>query len=79
GVGIGYQRARIKRGEIKLGVAYEGRKAYNRNRQELASRRVFGADVEGREFWEQASAQWSRSFALEQAGQVLLGGDGASR
>lgn len=77
GIGIAYQRASSKRGEIKLGVAYEGREQEGVGRRRLIHRRVFSANIGAKDFWEQASAEWARTWALEQTERFLLGGDGA--
>ena len=76
GVLVGAQKCGKKREEIKLGVAYEGKKAKG-SRVGLVERRVVAGVTKDKEFWEETSAALGEHWDLSSVKGVLIGTDGA--
>lgn len=79
GVWVSLQREKAKRHEVKCAIAYTGWNELSEGRYELVDKRVYahGAppDVS---FWEGASLEWGRRFALGEVEWFVVGGDGAN-
>ena len=78
GVWIHLQREARKRYEIKSGIAYRGWRRIAEDRYELVDKRVYCHASEKMRFWEGASVEWAKQYALDGVKQFVVGGDGAN-
>ncbi len=81
GVMVNLQRGPTRRGEIKLVVGYEDKdevRGGQNKRLALRNRQVVAGLVGEEQIWDEAGAKFAQKWALEQAQQVWIGGDGAS-
>ena len=79
GVWVSLQREKAKRHEVKCAIAYTGWNELSEGRYELVDKRVYAhgapSDVS---FWEGASLEWGKRFALGEVKLFVVGGDGAN-
>ncbi|MCL6444508.1 MAG: ISLre2 family transposase [Alicyclobacillus sp.] len=78
-----FVRARDRQGqrrhiEVKLAVAYEGKREMGPGRRELLERRIVAGVAEGPVFWEEAVAQFGRTWDWGSVSECWLGTDGAA-
>ena len=78
GVWVHLQREERTHYEVKSGIAYRGWRCVGDNRYELVGKRVYGHASESIPFWEGASLEWGKQYALEWLKLVVVGGDGAN-
>ena len=72
------QRETRKHYEVKSGIAYRGWRSVGDDRYELVGKRVYGHASEQMPFWEGASLEWGKQYALERVKQFVVGVDGAN-
>ena len=72
------QRETRKHYEVKSGIAYRGWRNVGDDRYELVGKRVYGHASEQMPFWEGASLEWGKQYALERVKQFVVGVDGAN-
>jgi hypothetical protein len=78
GVMLSLQRAKEKKAEVKLGIAYEGWDKVGNDRYRTTNK-TFYADIASSErFWAGFSLKLQSKYDLAGINQVVLGGDGAS-
>ena len=79
GVWVPVQREKAKHYEVKCAIAYTGWNELSEGRYELVDKRVYAhgapSDVS---FWEGASLEWGKRFALGEVKRFVVGGDGAN-
>ena len=75
GVWVHLQREERSHYEVKSGIAYRGWRRVGDNRYELVGKRVYGHASESIPFWEGASLEWGKQYALEWLKLVVVGGD----
>jgi hypothetical protein len=63
--------------EVKLAVAYEGKREVAKGRRELMGRRIAAGVSEGQEFWEQTVVQFGHIWDWSGVNGCWLGTDGA--
>ena len=78
GVWIHLQREKRSSYEVKSGVAYRGWRRVGQERYELVDKRVYCHASEDMPFWEGASLEWAKQYALDGVRWFVVGGDGAS-
>ena len=78
GVWIHLQREARKHYEVKSGIAYSGWRRVAQERYELVGKRVYVHGDDTIPFWEGASLEWSKQYALDKVKQFVVGGDGAA-
>ena len=78
GVWVSLQREDKKRHEVKSGIAYSGRRKVGVNRCELTGKRVYCHASDDVSFWEGASLEWGKQYALDAVKLFVVGGDGAN-
>ena len=78
GVWVHLQREDRKHYEVKSGIAYRGWRSVGDDRYELVDKRVYAHASEKIPFWEGASLEWGKQYALEGVKQFVVGGDGAN-
>ena len=78
GVWIHLQRERRSHLEIRSAIAYLGWRSVGKERYELADKRVYTHSSERIPFWEGASLEWGKQYALEGVSLFVVGGDGAN-
>ena len=78
GVWVHLQREDRKHYEVKSGIAYRGWRCVGDNRYELVGKRVYGHASESIPFWEGASLEWAKQYALDRVKLFVVGGDGAN-
>ena len=78
GVWIHLQREARKHYEVKSGIAYRGWRRVAEERYELVGKRVYVHGDDTIPFWEGASLEWSKQYALDKVKQFVVGGDGAA-
>ena len=78
GVWIHLQREARKHYEVKSGIAYRGWRRVAGERYELVGKRVYVHGDDTIPFWEGASLEWSKQYALDKVKQFVVGGDGAA-
>ncbi|PDO09141.1 MAG: hypothetical protein BLM47_14290 [Candidatus Reconcilbacillus cellulovorans] len=61
--------------EVKLAVAYEGKRPTAQGRQALVERRLVGGVIEGPAFWEEAVVEWGRTWDWRSVERCWLGTD----
>jgi hypothetical protein len=77
GTNIALQREEERRGEVKVGIAYEGWELVGKDRYGLREKTTYAGIMNGREFWERFSIVLAKRYDLGKVGQVIVGGDGA--
>ena len=78
GVWIHLQREDRKHYELKCGIAYRGWREVAGGRYELVGKRVYAHAQESIPFWEGASLEWGKQYALDAVKRFVVGGDGAN-
>ena len=78
GVWIHLQREDRTHYEVKSGIAYRGWRCVGDNRCELVGKRVYGRASESIPFWEGASLEWPKQYALDRVKLLVVAGDGAN-
>ena len=78
GVWVHLQREDPKRYEVKSGIAYRGWRSVGGGRYELADKRVYVHAQAAIPFWEGASLEWGKQYALGAVRRFVVGGDGAN-
>ncbi len=78
GVSIALQRESEGRGEIKVGIAYEGWQGVGgEGRHRLKEKTSYLGMMDGDRFWEGFSLSLAKKYDLANVGQIVVGGDGA--
>ena len=78
GVWVHLQREERSHHEVKSGIAYRGWRCVGDDRYELVDKRVYGHASEQMPFWEGASLEWAKQYALDRVKLFVVGGDGAN-
>ena len=78
GVWIHLQREDRKHHEVKCGIANSGWRQLSKGRYELVGKRVYAHGQESIPFWEGASLEWGKQYALDAVKRFVVGGDGAN-
>ena len=78
GVWIHLQREEQKHYEVKCGIAYRGWRRIAEDRYELVGKRVYAHGDDAIPFWEGASLEWAKQYALDRVKLFVVGGDGAN-
>ena len=78
GVWIHLQREARKHYEVKSGIVYSGWRRVAEDRYELVGKRVYVHGDDAIAFWEGASLEWARQYALDGVNLFVVGGDGAN-
>ena len=78
GVWVHLQREKRTHYEIKSGVAYRGWQSVGDDRYALVDKRVYCHASEDMPFWEGASLEWGKQYALDRVKLFVVGGDGAN-
>ena len=78
GVRVHQQREDRKHYEVKSALAYRGWRSVGENRYGLVRKRVYCHASDTIPFWEGASLEWGKQYALEHVKQFVVGGDGAN-
>ncbi len=78
GVSIALQRERTRRGEIKVGIAYEGWEAApGRDRYRLKEKTVYMRLTDDERFWQGFSLKLGERYDLSRVAHTVVNGDGA--
>ena len=77
GVWVYLQREGRKHYEVKSGIAYRGWQSVGGGRYVLVGKRVYAHAQEAIPFWEGASLEWGKQYALGAVKRFVVGGDGA--
>jgi hypothetical protein len=77
GVSIALQREEERRGEVKVGIAYEGWERIGKERYRLKEKTSYAGVMDGGRFWEGFSLVLAKRYDLSEAGQIIVGSDGA--
>ena len=64
--------------EVKSGGVYRGWRRTGEDKYELVGKRVYSHGSQVLPFWEGASLEWARQYALDRVKMVVVGGDGAN-
>lgn len=79
GVSVALQREKARRGEIKVGIAYEGwEPAPGRDRYQLKEKTVYMRLVDGERFWQGFSLKLGGRYDASQIEHTVVNGDGAT-
>ena len=78
GVWVHLQREERTHYEVKSGVAYRGWTSVGDDRYALVDKRVYCHASEDMPFWEGASLEWGKQYALDRVKLFVVGGDGAN-
>ena len=78
GVMLSLQRAKERRTEVKLGIAYEGWERVGKDRYKTINKTIFTAVTGGDNFWAGMSLKLQKRYDLSQVGKMIVGGDGAN-
>ena len=78
GVWIHLQREELNRHEVRSGIAYRGWRQVAGGRYELEGKRVYAHGNESIPFWEGASLEWGKQYAMDAVKLFVVGGDGAN-
>ena len=73
GVWIHLQREEQKHYEVKCGIAYRGWRRIAEDRYELVGKRVYAHGDDAIPFWEGASLEWAKQYALDRV-KLFRGG-----
>lgn len=77
GASIALQREGERRGEVKVGIAYEGWQPIGKERYKLRGKISYTGIMEGERFWEGFSLALAKKYDLSQVDRVIIGSDGA--
>ena len=78
GVNIALQREKERKGEIKVGIAYEGwKEASGKGRYRLKEKTVYLGMMAGDRFWDGFSLKLAKKYDLSRVERCVVGGDGA--
>ena len=75
---IHLQREKRRHHEVKSAIAYRGWRRLAEDRYELVDKRVYAHGDDAVPFWEGASLEWARQYALDEVKLFVVGGDGAN-
>ena len=78
GVWIHLQREKRRHHELKSATAYRGWRRVAGDRYELVGKRVYTHGDDAVPFWEGASMEWAKKYALDEVKLFMVGGDGAN-
>ena len=78
GVWVSVQREERKHYEVKSAIAYRGWRSVGGERYELVDKRVYAHASQEMSFWEGASLEWGKQYALDKVKLFVVGGDGAN-
>ena len=80
GLNIALQGEKKRRGEIKLGISYDGwEKRHPQSKEyKLRNKRYYGGEFESEKFWERTTAQTYEYYDFNEDAKVILNGDGDS-
>ena len=78
GVWIHTQREERSSYEVRSGIAYSGWRRVGEGRYELVDKRVYCHASDEMAFWEGASLEWGKQYALDGVKLLVVGGDGAN-
>ena len=78
GVWIHLQREDRSHHEVKSAIAYRGWRRMDEDRHELVGKRVYTHGDAAIAFWEGASLEWAKRYALDRVKLFVVGGDGAN-
>ena len=78
GVWIHLQREKRRHHELKSATAYRGWRRVAGDRYELVGKRVYTHGDDAVPFWEGASMEWAKQYALDEVKLFVVGGDGAN-
>ena len=78
GVWIHLQREELNRHEVRSGIVYRGWRQVAGGRYELEGKRVYAHGNESIPFWEGASLEWGKQYAMDAVKLFVVGGDGAN-
>lgn len=78
GVWIHLQREERSHYEVKSGISYRGWRRVGADRYALVGKRVYAHGDDAIPFWEGASLEWSKQYALDRVKLFVVGGDGAN-
>ena len=78
GVWVHLQREERTHYEVKSRIVYRGWRRVGDNRYELLGKRVYGHASKSIPFWEGASLEWGKQYALDKMKLFVVGGDGAA-
>ncbi len=77
GVWVHIQREDQKGYEVKSGIVYRGWRRVAEDRYSLVGKRVYTHGDAAIPFWEGASLEWGKQYALDRVKLFVVGGDGA--
>ena len=75
---IHLQREKGRHHEVKSAIAYRGWRHVAEDRYELVDNRVYAHGDDAIPFWEGASLEWAKRYALDEVKLFVVGGDGAN-
>ena len=78
GVWVHLQREDQKHYEVKSGIVYRGWRRVAEDRYALVGKRVYAHGNDTIPFWEAASLEWGKQYALDRVKLFVVGGDGAN-
>ena len=78
GVWIHLQREKRTHHEVRSAIAYRGWRRLSEDRYELVGKRVYAHGDDAVPFWEGASLEWAKHYALDRVKLFVVGGDGAN-
>ena len=78
GVWIHMQQEERSHYEVKTGIAYCGWRSVGADRYGLMGKRVYAHGDDAIPFWEGASLEWGKQYALDRVKLFVVGGDGAN-
>ena len=78
GVWIHLQREKRTHHELRSAIVYRGWRLLSEDRYELVGKRVYAHGDDAVPFWEGASLEWARHYALDKVKLFVVGGDGAN-
>ena len=78
GCGYTFSAEEQKHYEVKCGIAYRGWRRIAEDRYELVGKRVYAHGDDAIPFWEGASLEWAKQYALDRVKLFVVGGDGAN-
>lgn len=78
GVMLSLQRERVRKTEVKLGIAYEGWQKVGRDRYQTVNKTFSGDTGSGDNHWAGMVLELHRRYDLASIKDIILGGDGAT-
>ena len=78
GVWVHLQREERRHHEVRSAIAYRGWRHLTEDRYELVDKRVYVHGDDAIPFWEGASLEWAKQYALDEVKLFVVGGDGAN-